>query len=185
MAAEPAHNARPCRSKDSCYALGLRPPSSWQDLVLEPCPPGGLPHTVLLLPGPDLAPAVGVGGLSWRRGPQREGLREPHCLPRVRPPSCLGWPGPGREQLHTAKHFLYAWQPEMAQGRAGRRPAGGRACSHPGCSKTSGSAFQLSTGLLLRLGLASRLTCGVAGLGSWSHELPRLRSDLTTWQLEI
>lgn len=177
MAAEPAHDARPCRSKDSCYVLGLRPPSGWQDSALEPCPHGGLPCTVLLPPGPDLVPAVGEGGLSWRRGP--------HRLPRVCPPSCLGWPAPGGEQLHMAKHFLYTWQPGMAQGRAGHRPAGGRACRHPGCGKTSESVFQLSTGLLLRLGSASRLTCGVAGLGSWSHGLPSLRSDLTTWRREI
>lgn len=94
-----------------------------------------------------------------------------------------------------AKHFLHAWQPGMvnvgslavsvAQGHAGRRPADGRARSHPGWGRTGESAFQLSTGLLLRLGSASRLTYGVAGLGSWSHGLPKLRSDLTTWQLEI
>lgn len=90
--------------------LGLRPPSSWQDLALERCPPGGLPRMVLpgvgreqvlLPPAPDLAPAVGVGGLSWRWGPQREGLRE---LPRVRQPSCLGWPVGGAPRLGAVAH---------------------------------------------------------------------------------
>lgn len=153
-------------------------------------PQGCAPHRAARVGGGQVDPspgACGRGGWSRLEAGAPEGVAAVALsLPKAASALLLGPAGPSAGAVARGQALcphLAAWDGEC------RSRAVSVAQDHEGAVQLTAGHVVVRAGqdwsLVLRLGSASRLTCGVAGLRSWSHGLPRLRGDLTTWQLEI